>query len=189
MRLASLLAFCFLSQFLFGVQSFVLLSFPLRSSSPIFAESSDYEAEETLLCIDLDVKPGTDVSQAEDAVSKYCRSFPFAAVLPVQPLQYLPGNDGGVEVKFLRKKTDIKSGVDGGIRFFLNTFNDEEEEEPPTIEITAKRNSSGQVIAKLMAEKLVIKSFVDGISGKEDGRFGKAPTDLVSVKSLYHKWM
>lgn len=168
----------------------------LYSSEPSWGEEAkDYSQEETLLCIDLSVRSGVEVDDALAAVSRYCQSFPFAAVLPVQPLQYLPvQEDGGVEVKFLRKKTDIKSGVDGGIRFFIDTVaaeddDDDEDDDKDLIVIKAKRNSKGQVIAKLMAEKLVVTSFVAGITGEEDKRFGKPPTDLVDVKSIYHKWM
>jgi len=153
-----------------------------------------------LLCIDFAVNPGTDLDEAVEKVSKFCQSFPFAAVLPVQPLHYLPVyEDGGVEVKFLRKKTDMKSGNDGGIRFFIEKVeggdgsDDETEEdedgECPVIEVTAKRNSKGQVISKLMSEKLIVTNFVAAISGEEQSRFGQPPTDFVQVKSLYHKWL
>jgi hypothetical protein len=156
-------------------------------------ETTDYTQEEILLCIDLAVQPGVPVDEAVAKVSKFCQSFPFAAVLPVQPLHYMPVyEDGGVEVKFLRKKTVTKSSVDGGIRFFLQTMpgdDTEESDDPTTIEVTAKRNSKGQVIAKLMAEKLVVTNFVAGITGEEVARFGNPPTDFVQVKSLYHKWM
>ena len=40
-----------------------------------------------------------------------------------------------------------------------------------------------------MAEKLVVKSFVAGITGEEEERFGKPPTDLMKINSIYHKWM
>jgi hypothetical protein len=192
----------------------------------------DYSKEETLLCLDLVVNPGVDLDAAVAKVSKFCQSFPFAAVLPVQPLHYVPVyEDGGVEVKFLRKKTTEKSSIDGGIRFFVTCIPaqddedgasldlplvdaDEEEDEdndgtvaterndsdstisasPPrsVIQITAKRNSRGQTIAKLFAEKLVITNFVASISGTAatGNTFGTtAPLDHVQVQSLYHKWM
>ena len=119
---------------------------------------TDYSQEETLMCIALSVNPDVGFEDAVARVSRYCQSFPFAAVLPVQPLHYLPVNeDGGVEVKFLRKKTDIKSGVDGGIRFFIDTISTADDDDKAgdghdkatMIEITAKRNSRGQVIAKV----------------------------------------
>jgi hypothetical protein len=191
----------------------------------------DYSKEETLLCLDLVVNPGVDVDAAVAKVSKFCQSFPFAAVLPVQPLHYVPVyEDGGVEVKFLRKKTTEKSSIDGGIRFFVTClpaqsekdvepaaadlpFVDAEEDDDDdndgamerndvdattfsvspsrsVIQITAKRNSRGQTIAKLFAEKLVITSFVASISGTATSAFGTtAPLDHVQVQSLYHKWM
>jgi len=72
------------------------------------------EAEETLLRINFSY-PTSSTSTDDDkgslalaAVQKYTKSFPFAAVLPVQPLTYLPVKmpDGtpAVKVTFLRKK-------------------------------------------------------------------------------------
>lgn len=156
----------------------------LDRRTTILGESSqpDYEAEETLLKVHLAVQPGVSLDEAKEAVAKYSQSFPFAAVLPVQPLQYLPTEDQGVEIKFLRKKTDIKSGIDGGIRFFVESADG-------GLDITAKRNSKGQTIQKMMAEKLVVKAFVSGITGEENAKYGQAPLDVVRVTSLYHKWM
>lgn len=149
----------------------------------------DYESEETLLKLHLDAKQA-DVSaeQVKDTVIKYCHSFPFAAVLPVQPLQYLPAYDkegvpDGVELKFLRKKTDTKRGIDGGIRFFVTQQDD------GGLEVTAKRNSLGQTIQKIYAEKLAITAFVSGITGEETEKYGKAPLDVVQVTSFVHNWM
>jgi hypothetical protein len=82
----------------------------------------DYTQEETLLCISMTTQPGITLNDALLCLSKFCQTFPFAAVLPVQPLFYIPmKDDGGVEIKFLRKKTPDRSGVDGGIRFFLRS--------------------------------------------------------------------
>ena len=99
--------------------------------------------DEILLRLNLQVLESADSERAFAAVSKYCQSFPFAVVLPVQPLQYLPTPSGGVEVKFLRKKTEMKSGVDGGIQFEVATvddvstgFNEDEEDEPDTVSYT-----------------------------------------------------
>ena len=95
------------------------------------------------------------------------------------------GVPDGVEVKFLRKKTDIKSGIDGGIRFFVT----QEQEENGGLDVTAKRNSIGQTIRKVHAERLVVTAFVAGITGEEKEKYGKAPLDVVQVTSLFHKWM
>jgi hypothetical protein len=155
-----------------------------------------------LLKLNLSIQPGISVPEATRVVAKYVQSFPFAVVLPVQPLQYLPTPDNGVEIQFLRKKTDIKSGIDGGIRIFVTTSspkgsdgedhdednNDNVNESAAMIEVTAKRNSVGQSIQKIMAEKLVVTALVASITG-EDTQYGKAPLDAVNVSSLYHKWM
>ncbi|KAG7362827.1 hypothetical protein IV203_026187 [Nitzschia inconspicua] len=189
----------------------------------------DWELEETLLAIHLRPLPGKSLDECLQRVSSYTQSFPFAAVLPVQPLQYLPAKDGGVDLKFLRKKTDIKSGIDGGIRFFVrekleveasqdedDTDEDEDEDKDksdaffPTngIEIIAKRNSRGQTIPKMFAEKLVIQAFVKGVTdggnvedssatgsitsssaGTPKTRFESPTKDMVALESVFHKWM
>jgi hypothetical protein len=194
----------------------------------------DYDQEEILLKMHLALAhPGVAIDDALQTVITYSQSFPFAAVLPVQPLTYLPpaDNDGddGVDIKFLRKKTTEKSAVDGGIRFFIKATtsapattpsieassgssndniaadDDEEEEEdeeecrmdshghclPSGIEITAKRNSVGQTIRKITAERLVVTAFVAGITGSvETEKYGPPPPiDQVYVTSVYHKWM
>lgn len=196
-----------------------LLSFALYASEEPADPSSDDDPgemmakseDEILLRLNLQVLESADSERAFAAVSKYCQSFPFAVVLPVQPLQYLPTPSGGVEVKFLRKKTEMKSGVDGGIQFEVATvddvstgFNEDEEDEPDNIDdtvdpgvppdtgtiliqVTARRNAEGQVIRKHMAEKLVVTSFVAGITGEK--ALGNPPEGLVQLKSVFHKWM
>lgn len=169
---------------------------PLYSSSPYSWESDlpkeDDQDEETLLRIRLKVKPGVSADDALTKVQRYTQSFPFAAVLPVQPLQYLPTHDGGVDVLFLRKKTQEKGSIDGGIRFFVRgdsrDENSQEEESVTGIDILAKRNSQGQSIPKTFSEKLVVQTFVKGLSGEETvGQV--APTEAVSVESIFHPWL
>jgi hypothetical protein len=172
-------------------------------------DTYDWDQEETLMVINLTPQPSKMVEQCLQHVSHYVQSFPFAAVLPVQPLQYLPTADGGVDLKFLRKKTDVKSGMDGGIRFFVRSVdgknNDIDEEVNKTIQIIAKRNSRGQSISKMFAEKLVVQAFVKGISEGASLKEGSAtdatvtttiktkmdsPTrEMVILISLFHKWM
>lgn len=101
----------------------------------------------------------------------------------MQPLMYLPTEDDGVEVRFLRKKTDMKSGIEGGIRFFI------EETDDNFLEVTAMRNSEGQTIPKIIAERLVVTSFVKGMKGEEENKYGEPPTDMVEIQSIFHKWM
>ena len=77
--------------------------------------------EETLLRLRLVVQDGVDVDQALAAVQSYTQSFPFAIILPVQPMQYLPTLQGGVDVLFLRKKTPEKGSVDGGLHIEISS--------------------------------------------------------------------
>ena len=134
------------------------------------------------------VLPGVSIWDAWRAVGIFCQAFPFSAVLPVQPLQYLPTEDDGVEVKFLRKKTELKSAINGGIRFFVEeSANDDDD--IMGLDLTVKRNSIGQSISKIMAEKLIVNAFVAGITGEEPEKYGALPVDTVRVTSLFHKWM
>ena len=141
--------------------------------------------EETLLKLHLTVLDNVDPGMAMAVVQKYTQSFPFSAILPVQPLQYLPTHDGGVDILFLRKKTQDKGSVDGGMRFFVRPPVDGED----GIEVQVKRNSKGQSVSKMFTEKLVVQAYCDGIAGKDEARTGRAPTDFVSVLSVFHKWM
>jgi hypothetical protein len=155
-----------------------------NNNSNLQSTSHDYTTEETLMKIHLLVLPTVPLQDALDALSKYTQSFPFAAVLPVQPLTYLPvREDGGVQVSFLRKKTGEKQSIDGGIRFFIEASDN-------YIDLTAKRNSDGQYVNKLFAEKLVITAFVAGVTGRDGQKYGHVPPlDKVRVESLFHKWM
>ena len=145
--------------------------------------------------------PNVSYDDSLSRISQYIRSFPFAAILPVQPLQQLPTDDGGLELRFLRKKTHIKPGVDGGIRFFV-----QRQEEDGKIEILVKRNSDGQSVPKMFAEKLVVQSFAKGMAlgsdlGNDDEdpasssikvpktRIESPTTDMVQIQSIFHKWI
>jgi hypothetical protein len=154
----------------------------LQDSSFPWEASLSEQAEETLLKINLAV-----INSSEDAlarVQKYTQGFPFAAVLPVQPLQYLPTREGGVDVIFMRKKTPEKGSIDGGMRFYVRSGIDTSH-----VEIEVKRNSEGQTISKLFTEKLVVLAYCSGIKGQEDDRFGKSPSDVVAIESIFHLWM
>ena len=157
--------------------------FILQESSYPWETSLSKKDEETLLKINLAVIHSSE----EDAlarVQKYTQGFPFAAVLPVQPLQYLPTMEGGVDVIFLRKKTTEKGSIDGGMRFYVRSGVDSSH-----VEIEVKRNSEGQTISKLFTEKLVVLAYCSGIKGLEDDRFGKSPSDVVAIESIFHLWM
>ena len=155
----------------------------LSSSNSDDEETPNYDNEEILLQVHLTPLDDVSIEDAKKQVSKYVQSFPFAAVLPVQPLQYLPEEDGGVNVRFLRKKTKEKGSLDGGMRFFLT-------EEREGIDLTVKRNSVGQTVPKMFAEKLVVQSFVHAIKGEQHDKTSyPPPTEVVSVESVFHKWL
>jgi hypothetical protein len=169
--------------------------------------------EEMLLCVQMQWISVADLDPTgtEALLLSYVRSFPFAAVLPVQPLTYLP-TPGGVDVTFLRKKTATKPTNDGGIRFVLEPVRSLEndamngDETPATSWIlTARRNSEGQSVQKLFSEKLIVQELLDGLTGASH-KFAPAakptsaandeattgplqPRDVVQVTSVYHKWM
>ena len=145
----------------------------------------DMTDEETLLKVHLSIQDKVDPEMALAMVQKYTQSFPFSAILPVQPLQYLPTHDGGVDVLFLRKKTQDKGSIDGGMRFFVGPPVDGED----GIEVQVKRNSKGQTVSKMFTEKLVVQAYCEGIAGMDEARTGRAPTAFVSVLSVFHKWL
>ena len=133
------------------------------------------------------------------AIQDYTRSFPFAAVLPVQPLTYLPvktpdGNPA-VKVTFLRKKTAEKGSMDGGLLFSSCLVSEEDWDEDgeldnykKNIQLTAWRITSGQTVSKIFSEKQIIVAFVKGLSegkGKELLKDG----GNVEVESVFHLWM
>lgn len=156
--------------------------FSSSSSSDDDEESTNYDVEETLMKLYFTVNDNVTKDVAMQRVSRYCQSFPFAAVLPVQPLQYLPTEDGGVDVRFLRKKTKEKGSLDGGIRFFVS-------EDREGIDVVAKRNSQGQTVSKMFSEKLVVLSFIKRVTGEEMEKTSPPPTDVVTLSSAFHKWM
>ena len=93
------------------------------SSDDVGSFEFDASNAETLLRINFSFNDDADDDGrlALSAVQQYCQTFPFAAVLPVQPLTYipvqLPDGNPAVKVSFLRKKTAEKGSIDGGILF------------------------------------------------------------------------
>ncbi|CAB9521153.1 expressed unknown protein [Seminavis robusta] len=159
-----------------------------------------FAQEETLLQIHCSATSTSSKEEFESTVlpkvQKFVQSFPFSAVLPVQPLQYLPTADGGVEVLFMRKKTKEKGSIDGGLCFFVIPTGSGNNNESNELEIVVKRNSEGQTCGKMFSEKLVVQAFVSSFTGK-DVEEGRAPltsqeapgNELVKVESVFHKWM
>ena len=160
-------------------------------------EMATDEAEEVLLRMNLSINAGIDPDAAIKATRDFAKGFPFAAVLPVQPLTYLP-SPTGVKVTFLRKKTEEKGSQDGGMDFSIEFTDvaapDDDDEigvgmlEGRRIRLLATRISEGQTVSKMFSEKMVITEFVKGISSATDS--SSAPLgNVVSVESYFHKWM
>ena len=177
------------------LQSLSKRSFQLKSNNDGFSSDESNNELETVnnreLLLQLHISINHDNSNnAVDIMEKirtYLRSFPFAAILPVQPLTYVP-SDNGVDVTFLRKKTQEKGSVDGGILIGVNMVqNDDEALSDSSMNncalcLIAKRNSDGQVVQKVFSEKIVVMQLLKGIDKKQ--------TDLgFQVESVFHRWM
>lgn len=144
----------------------------------------------------------------------FLKTFPFAVILPVQPLSLeFHDNDNnnikeegegetknletaaGVSLLFLRKKTQEKGSIDGGIKFDISLVEKNVEEEESyiggkhqqkmqyIIQLSAVRNSRGQSIPKIFSEKAIITSIVKSINEKANLELG------LNIDSVYHKWM
>ncbi|KAL3816896.1 hypothetical protein ACHAXA_006972 [Cyclostephanos tholiformis] len=163
--------------------------------------SSDFDElikDETLLRINFSFDDD-DGSSALTAVQRYTRSFPFAAILPVQPFTYLPvtlpdGNQA-LKVSFLRKKTAEKGSEDGGILFSSCLVSEEDcdddgmlENYVKRIQLTAWRIKIGQTVSKAFSEKQIILAFVKGLIEGKGAEILKGGGN-VEVDSVFHLWM
>ncbi len=168
------------------------------STLVISASSANYDndtvsnnSDDLLMRISFVSKGGTNEAEAIELIQAYIVSFPFSVVLPVQPLTYKPRKGGdGVDLSFLRKKTQEKGAIDGGMKFILSSDcgNDEEF----TVVLKAFRDSNGQTVSKIFSEGLIIKSFVAGLLDEEGGKVGLGKDKLLSkiaIKEFVHKWM
>ena len=172
-------------------------SLKLSGSASGDDEMTTDEPEEVLSRMNLSINAGIDPDAAIKATKEYARGFPFAAVLPVQPLTYLP-SPAGVKVTFLRKKTEEKGSQDGGMDFsieFTDVAAPDEDDEIGVgtlsgrrIRLLATRISEGQTVSKMFSEKMVITEFIKGISSATDSS-SSALGNAVSVESYFHKWM
>lgn len=169
----------------------------LQSSGSDDEATAAEEPEEVLLRMNLSINAGADPDAAREALREACRGFPFAAVLPVQPLTYLP-SPTGVKVTFLRKKTEEKGSQDGGIDFsveFTDVAAPDDDDEIGVntfgsgrrIQLLSSRISEGQTVSKMFSEKMVITEFAKriGVATESPG----ALDNMVSVDSIFHKWM
>ncbi|KAL7506322.1 hypothetical protein ACHAXN_003600 [Cyclotella atomus] len=142
------------------------------------------EIDEPLLRINFSYQETTD-DDALESIQQYTRSFPFAAVLPVQPLTYLPcrlpDGETALKVTFLRKKTEEKDAKDGGMIFQWKAI------ERTKISLVASRISKGQTVPKIFSEKQIVLAFIKGLD-EERGREMLKKANL-HVASIFHQWM
>eukprot|EP00536_Pseudo-nitzschia_multiseries_P001178 jgi/Psemu1/282841/fgenesh1_pg.14_\ len=195
-------------QRIFGFSS---SDFPPLFAKPLDEEKAEnkknverWDDEESLLVMSLRPLPGVSCEDSLSRISQYVRGFPVAALLPVQPLQALPTDDGGLDVRFLRRSTRISSGLDGGVRFFVRV--NDQSNKKDRIEVVIKRNSEGQSTPKMIAEKLIVQSFAKGMAmggnpNNDNDRSGSSlirvpntrivsPTkDMAEIQSVFHKWV
>ena len=156
---------------------------------------------ETLLRINFSFNDDADDDGrlALSAVQQYCQTFPFAAVLPVQPLTYipvqLPDGNPAVKVSFLRKKTAEKGSIDGGILFssFLVSEEDCDDEGLDNykrrIQLTAIRIKEGQTVSKMFSEKQILLAFVKGLNDARGIEILTNGGRRVEVESVFHLWL
>lgn len=69
------------------------------------------------------------------------RRFPFAAILPVQPMSTIP-SDAGVDVMFRKKPTREREGKDGGLVISIH------QSPHGGTEMRVLRNTDGQSVSK-----------------------------------------
>ncbi len=184
----------------------------LRGSISNNISSMGNSVGDILLCMKFSIADSSRTTEEDDKIAhgfveelrSYVRSFPFAAILPVQPLQYLP-TELGVTITFMRKKTAEKGMQDGGIQIEIIDTNggvevDDDEEEVTTVgaealitseqifvQLTASRMVEGQTVSKIFSEKIVALKLLEGIRmwvTKQEGALSS-----VQLTSVYHKWM
>jgi hypothetical protein len=181
--------------------------------------------DDLLMCINFHVREKLFDADADarlilvSRLQKYVQGFPYAAVLPVQPLHYVP-SEHGVTVKFLRKKTKEKDGQDGGIQIDVlvtaakeqqpqqSSKEDDDDEDDDdfedddttssndtaasatTIEVMVKRVSKGQTVSKIFSEKLIVMQLLEGIKMTfANNEDGENDQPQLDMASVYHKWM
>ena len=138
-----------------------------------------FETQDTLLRIHF----APQQEHALEGIQRYIQSFPYAVILPSQPLLYLPTSDGGVDVKFFQSQHEPGiPKLSGGIRLFLQQDGDR-------IVVTAKRDDRGRVDDRLAEEKLVVTKLIAGLTGSDDDGLHHVPSNTVCIESIYHKWM
>ena len=171
------------------------------SSDDVGSFEFDASNAETLLRINFSFNDDADDDGrlALSAVQQYCQTFPFAAVLPVQPLTYipvqLPDGNPAVKVSFLRKKTAEKGRIDGGILFASCLVSEEDCDDEGLdnykrrIQLTAIRIKEGQTVSKMFSEKQILLAFVKGLNDARGIEILTNGGRHVEIESVFHRWL
>jgi len=127
-----------------------------------------------LLHISFHSQGENDIFTYEEDLRNWLKRFPFAAVLPVQPMTWQP-TPCGLDLAFRRKKTDDKSGKDGGLFFEVKRS----ETDANALTFEAKRDSGGQFVAKSFSEMKLLVEISEQLMAHSQS-IGLSATELVS---------
>ena len=135
-----------------------------RRAEQLYAAAAlDEEDDPTLLSVRSSTDDAAALPEAKAELISWLRGFPFAASLPVQPLNFAYPEDG-VHVQFRRKKTEGKEGKDGGIRIRVKDTVAANGDGAGELHLAAIRDSEGQFISKSIAEKKLLNDLANALT-------------------------
>ena len=136
----------------------------LRRAKQTCAAAGSLEDDPTLLSVRCNADDAAALAGAKAELISWIRGFPFAASLPVQPLNFAYPEDG-LDVQFRRKKTEGKDGKDGGIRIRVtDTLAASGDGAGAELHLAAIRDSEGQFISKSIAEKKLLNDLANALT-------------------------
>jgi hypothetical protein len=140
MHRAQLVLLMFIARFFFA-RCFVLHHYQNKLTVSMHAEAKNLLLSCKLAHATIENSPTDATSRKRNLLICWLECFPFCSTLPIQPLTF-ERTYNGVDIAFRRKKTDEKSGKDGGVRL---TFREDAHE----IIFEANRDVEGQSISKV----------------------------------------